>query len=84
MDERFLSLINKDENDEKTKIKTLAQETIKENEIYKTKFNSIIKLFKYEKKEIDETRKLEDNLLKKKREREDKILLSKYQQKSRA
>ena len=81
MDKRFLSLINKDENDEKTKIKTLAQETIKENEIYKTKFNSIIKLFNFEKKEIDDTRKLEDNLLKKKREREDKTLLSKYQQK---
>ena len=54
---------------------------IQEKEILNMNFKSLIELYKQEKIIIENTRKIEDNILKRKRKREDEELISNYKPK---
>ena len=76
LDKKFESIIDSDEIDNSPN-----EEKIQEKKLLKCLFKSTIEQYKQEKKNIDIFRKIEDSILKKKREKEDEELVSNYQKK---
>ena len=70
----FFSLIDIDENEENNLEKSELDKRKKENEKLKNAFNESVKSYKHNKNYLEEFRESEDNLIKNKREREDKKL----------